>query len=162
MSERTTQSTIDFESALHEALTSKADAAGGSISELVNSAIRLLLIEDQQDLAVFEERTDEETVPHENFLNHLETTDLLSDGEIENTNNSYNWSRAFDREEIQALVAEVSEAYRSAASMTENWENLEAVIHEWRESAIAILSQDLTEALLDTEDEVPLTPPAKS
>lgn len=60
------------------------------------------------------------------------------------------------------MVAEVSEAYRSAASMTENWENLEAVIHEWRESAIAILSQDLTEALLDTEDEVPLTPPAKS
>lgn len=77
VSERTTQSTIYFESALHEALTSKADAAGGSISELVNSAIRLLLIEDQQDLAVFEERTDEETVPHENFLNHLETTDLL-------------------------------------------------------------------------------------
>lgn len=77
MSERTIQSTIDFEPALHEALTSKANSINSSISELVNRAIRLLLLEEHEELAIFEERTDEETVSHEKLIDQLETDGKL-------------------------------------------------------------------------------------
>ena len=72
----------------------------------------------------------------------------------------YSWIRAFDREEMQELVAEVSEAYRCAASEPNGWENLRAVIHEWKESAIAILSPDLKEAWQSPSEEEPLASPA--
>lgn len=77
MSERTVQSTIDFEPTLHEALKSKADSINSSISELVNSAIRLLLLEEHEDLAVFEERANEETVSHEELLDQLKADGKL-------------------------------------------------------------------------------------
>ncbi|MEO0515928.1 MAG: CopG family transcriptional regulator [Cyanobacteria bacterium P01_A01_bin.116] len=71
MSNRTIQSTVDFEPALHEALKSKAESLNSSVSELVNNAIRLLLLEDQEDLAAFEARADEPTLSHEELLNDL-------------------------------------------------------------------------------------------
>lgn len=71
MSDRTIQSTIDFEPELYEALKSKAESSNSSVSALVNNAIRLLLIEDQEDLAVFEKRVDELTMTHEELLNEL-------------------------------------------------------------------------------------------
>jgi len=72
VSDRTIQSTVDFEPALHEALKSKAESLNSSVSELVNNAIRLLLLrEDQEDLAAFEERADGPTLSHEELLNDL-------------------------------------------------------------------------------------------
>lgn len=53
MSDRTIQSTIDFEPELHEALKSKSESSNSSVSALVNNAIRLLLIEDQEDTCGF-------------------------------------------------------------------------------------------------------------
>ena len=75
-------------------------------------------------------------------------------------NGEYGWMRAFDREEIQELVTEVSEAYHCAAFEPNGWENLRAVIHEWHESAIAILSTDLKEAWQSPDEEEPLASPA--
>lgn len=71
MENRTIQSTIDFEPELHKALKSKAKSSNSSVSALVNNAIRLLLIEEQEDLAAFEERADEPTMSHEELLNDL-------------------------------------------------------------------------------------------
>ena len=85
----------------------------------------------------------------------------LSYSETIDGNHSYSWLRAFDKEEIQELVTEVSGAYRNANLTPDGWENLEAVIHEWHESAIAILNGDLEEAWQGATDEVPLTPPAE-
>ena len=96
------------------------------------------------------------------LLEILNTAFLISNGKTVNTRSTYSWMNAFDQEEIQTLVAEVSDAYHSAAAMAKDWENLESVIHEWHESAIAILSADLAEAWQAPDDEMPLTPPAQS
>lgn len=96
-----------------------------------------------------------------NMFEILNAAFLLSHDKTLGSDNLYSWLRVFDREEIQELVVEVSEAYRSAAITPDGWENLDAVIHEWHESAIAILSDDLTEAWQDTDEEVLLTPPVE-
>lgn len=77
------------------------------------------------------------------------------------TESLYGWLRAFDKDEIQDLVTEVLEAFHNAPVVVDGWEELEAVIHEWHESAIAILSDDLTDAFSTESDEVPLTAPSE-
>lgn len=94
-----------------------------------------------------------------NMFEILNAAFLLCHDKALDSGNIYNWLRVFDREELQELVLEVSEAYRSAAIASDGWENLDAVIHEWHESAIAILSDDLTDAWQDTDEEVLLTQP---
>lgn len=71
MSNHTVRSTVYFEQELHKALRVKAASTDCSVSELVNSAIRLLLQEDQKDLAAFEERADEPTMSYEELLDDL-------------------------------------------------------------------------------------------
>ena len=82
----------------------------------------------------------------------------LQDDEIDSAH-PFGWLRAFDAEEVQELVAEVMATYRKAECASEYWEELEAVIHEWHESAIAVLSKDLADAWHSPNDEIPLTPP---
>lgn len=74
---------------------------------------------------------------------------------------AYSWLQAFDREELQEFATEILGTYYGAATSLDRWENLDAVIHEWHESAIAILSDDLSEAWQDTDEEVALTPPVE-
>lgn len=74
---------------------------------------------------------------------------------------TYSWLQASDREELQEFATEISDAYCGAATSPDGWENLDAIIHEWHASAIAILSNDLTEAWQDTDEEVPLTSPVE-
>jgi predicted DNA-binding protein len=50
---------IHLEDELHRALKLKSAATDRTISELVNEAVRRDLAEDADDLAAFEERTDE-------------------------------------------------------------------------------------------------------
>ena len=71
MSERTVRSTVYFEQELHKALRVKAASTNRSVSELVNDAIRQALLEDQEDLAAFDERADEPTLSYEELLNDL-------------------------------------------------------------------------------------------
>ena len=71
MSEHTIRSTVYFEQKLHKALRLKAASTNCSVSELVNNAIRLLLREDQEDLAAFEDRADEPILSYEELLNNL-------------------------------------------------------------------------------------------
>ena len=71
MSELSKRSTIYFEPELHRALRVKAASTHRSVSEIVNDALRLALREDQEDLAVFEERAAEPILTYEELLNDL-------------------------------------------------------------------------------------------
>ncbi|NTU72302.1 MAG: CopG family transcriptional regulator [Coriobacteriia bacterium] len=62
------RTTVYLESDLHRALRLKAVETDRSISDLVNSAIRRSLAEDAEDLAAFEERAAESTIPYGDFV----------------------------------------------------------------------------------------------
>ena len=66
------RSTIYLEPELHHALRLKAAQTDRSLSELVNDAVRLMLAEDAEDLAAFDERADEPLVALEDAVAYLE------------------------------------------------------------------------------------------
>ena len=53
------RATVYFDPALHRALRYKAAETEQSISDLVNEAVRLSLLEDTEDIAAFDERASE-------------------------------------------------------------------------------------------------------
>lgn len=68
----TTRSTVYFDKSLHRALRIKAADTHRSLSELVNEAVRAALREDAEDLAAFDERSNEPTISYEELLRDLE------------------------------------------------------------------------------------------
>lgn len=71
MSIQMKRATVYFDPQLHRALRIKAADTDRSISELVNEAIRQSLAEDMEDIAAFEERTDEPNLSFEEVLKEL-------------------------------------------------------------------------------------------
>ena len=71
------RATIYFEEPIHKALRLKAAETDQSISDLVNSSVRLALAEDADDLAAFAERSAEPTLAFEDVV-----TDLKRRGEL--------------------------------------------------------------------------------
>ena len=72
MSEETSKrATVYFEPALHKAVRLKAVHTHRSVSDIVNDAVRLALREDQEDLAVFEDRVAEPVISYEALLKDL-------------------------------------------------------------------------------------------
>jgi hypothetical protein len=71
MSNLSKRSTIYFEPNIHQALKVKAASSHLSVSELVDEAVRLLMSEDQEDLAAFSERESEREISYEALLNDL-------------------------------------------------------------------------------------------
>ena len=72
MSQETSKrTTVYFEPALHKAIRLKAADTHQSVSEIVNDAVRLALREDQEDLAVFEDRVAEPVISYEALLKDL-------------------------------------------------------------------------------------------
>lgn len=71
MSSMTKRSTIYFDPVLHRALRVKAAETSRSVSDLVNDAVRENLMEDAEDLAVFEERSTEPLISYEDMLKRL-------------------------------------------------------------------------------------------
>lgn len=71
MSTLSKRSTVYFEPAIHQALKVKAASTQLSISELVDEAVRLLMNEDQEDLAAFSARENEKEISYEALLNDL-------------------------------------------------------------------------------------------
>lgn len=63
--------TIYFDPELHRALRLKAAEVERSVSDLVNEAVRLALAEDAEDLAAFEERDHEPSLPFEEVVRDL-------------------------------------------------------------------------------------------
>jgi hypothetical protein len=71
MTTLTKKATVYMDPMLHRALRLKAAETSRSMSELVNQAIKLVLAEDAEDLAAFEERANEPLVLFENVLKEL-------------------------------------------------------------------------------------------
>jgi hypothetical protein len=65
----------------------------------------------------------------------------------------------FDSDELQEFIKELSETFRLIYSSTTAWEIIDALIHEWHESAIAYSNPELAVAFSAETDEVPLTKP---
>lgn len=65
------RSTVYFEPEIHQALRLKAAITHRSVSDLVNEAVRTALLEDQEDLAIYENRVGEPTISYEELLSDL-------------------------------------------------------------------------------------------
>jgi hypothetical protein len=82
----------------------------------------------------------------------------LGIGEKVGWEHPYGWLSVFDTEELSEFVAEIVDAFRRA-SVVGDGEILDAIIHEWHESAICNSSPELAAAMNAEVDEVPLTHP---
>ncbi len=71
MTTSTKRATVYFEERLHRALRLQAAETDRTISELVNEAVREALAEDGEDLAAFDERAHEPSLPFEDFVRDL-------------------------------------------------------------------------------------------
>ena len=71
----------------------------------------------------------------------------------------FKWISAFDEDDVHEMIDEVLTAFHRAQSGERTWDEFDAVIHEWEESAWAARSPDLREALKSAGAEVPLTRP---
>jgi len=65
------RSTVYFEPAIHQALKLRAASTDKSISEIIDEAVRLLIAEDQQDLATISGRVAEPEISYEALINDL-------------------------------------------------------------------------------------------
>ncbi len=71
MKNNTKRTTFYIDNHLHHALRIKSAETEQSMSELVQEAIKLSLAEDSIDLAAFEDRRKESSLPFENVLKKL-------------------------------------------------------------------------------------------
>lgn len=71
MKSELTRTTIYFDPLLHKILKMKSSQTDQSISEIVNEALRNELLEDQEDLEIFNKRASESTTSYESLLNKL-------------------------------------------------------------------------------------------
>ena len=67
----TKRTTIYLDPALHKALRLKAVNVSRSVSEIVNDAVRVALLEDAEDITAFKERENEPLISYEEMLNRL-------------------------------------------------------------------------------------------
>ena len=65
------RATVYFDPALHRALRLKAAETDRSMSDLINEAVRLSLVEDAEDLLAFEERSGEPDLSFEMVVKEL-------------------------------------------------------------------------------------------
>jgi hypothetical protein len=65
------RATVYFDPALHRALRLKAAETDRSMSDLINEAVRLSLVEDAEDLLAFDERTSEPDLSFETVVKEL-------------------------------------------------------------------------------------------
>jgi hypothetical protein len=86
------------------------------------------------------------------------STYSLANGQIP-IGQAFEWLNAFDAGEIGNFQAEVYRSFLRAADGETSWDDFEAVIHEWHESAIAIRSDRLAAAFSEPSEEIPLMPP---
>jgi len=71
MSSHPKRATVYFDPELHRALRVKAAETERSMSDLVNEAVKLSLVEDAEDLAAFEDRVNEPSFPYEDVVKDL-------------------------------------------------------------------------------------------
>jgi predicted DNA-binding protein len=72
MSDQTKRTTVYLENDLHKALRLKAVETSKTMSDIINEAVRLSLLEDAEDLAAIEDRTDEPLISYEEMVKKAE------------------------------------------------------------------------------------------
>ena len=77
MSSVSKRATIYFDPALHRALRVKAAETDRSLSDLVNEAVKLSLVEDAEDLTAFEERAIEPNLSFEDVVKDLKRSGTI-------------------------------------------------------------------------------------
>lgn len=70
------------------------------------------------------------------------------------TEHPFSWLRVFDSDELNEFIDEVTETYRSVDLYEKAWDELDAIIHEWHESALAISNPELEAAFSKKSDEL--------
>jgi hypothetical protein len=63
--------TVSLDPELHEAFRLRAVETSGSVSELVNNAVRESLVEDAEDIAAFEKRVREPVISYDEMVKRL-------------------------------------------------------------------------------------------
>ena len=71
MSSNPKRATVYFDPEIHRALRVKAAETDRSMSDLVNEAVQLSLVEDADDLAAFEDRVNEPSLAYEDVVKDL-------------------------------------------------------------------------------------------
>ena len=71
MSDLSKRATVYFDPVLHQAMRIRSAMSNQSLSELVDEAVRLLMKEDQEDLATYAARIAEPEISYEAMLNDL-------------------------------------------------------------------------------------------
>ena len=71
MKTTTNRATVYLDPALHKALKVKSIETEHSVSDLINKAIRVSLLEDAEDLAAFKSRAKEPTLDFEELLKDM-------------------------------------------------------------------------------------------
>ena len=71
MKTTTNRATVYLDAALHKALKVKSIETEHSVSDLINEAIRVSLLEDADDLAAFKSRDKEPTLDFEELLKDM-------------------------------------------------------------------------------------------
>ena len=71
------RATVYFDPVLHRALRVKAAETDRSLSDIVNEAVRLSLLEDAEDLAAFEDRASEPSLAFEDVVRDLKRSGAI-------------------------------------------------------------------------------------
>jgi prevent-host-death family protein len=69
------------------------------------------------------------------------------------------WLKAYDVDDLRKMIREVLVASITALRETCDWDNVNAVIHEWHESALVAMSGVFDETMNSTSERTPLTDP---
>lgn len=69
----------------------------------------------------------------------------LMEGERLAEEHSYAWLREFDRDDLKDLINDVTRTFEEFVGLPNAWAEVDAVVHEWQESALVIASGVLDE-----------------
>lgn len=95
---------------------------------------------------------------YQKFSDLLLTCLTLTNGEKILGGHSFDWLNTFDGDELKELIREVSNWHQSHDGSEASLYDLDGIIHEWHESAIAISSPALNAAFDSEEEEVLIDP----
>jgi hypothetical protein len=86
--------------------------------------------------------------------------ELRRSGAAIDPGNEFEWISAFGAKDLTDMASEVYSGYARAARREGPLAEVDALIHEWQESAWALRSADVKTAFDAPADEVPITEPA--
>lgn len=73
----------------------------------------------------------------------------LMEGEKVVADHPYAWLMKFDRDDLKDFVSDVSGTFHRFSGLPSAWAEVEAIVHEWHESALVYQSGVLDDSLTD-------------